>query len=232
MKRIRNYGVWIVNHAKILSIVLFCSLLFSGFLWGENAISYIQGPVVVDDVARMMKDSEQSGLDHAYVTTELDMITGSYAQVGADEETIYYLMPIDDASAFITVIASGEHKDILNEMERAFYSSIGNEDHIYPESVQVDAGFKKLRDEELSFALTYFNEYDEAIQTQEDVLQIMSPYALVIDEIGTMPVQEISVLLVIWMGVFCFFLCCIALVIYQLIQRKKGLEKNKGKDFV
>lgn len=218
-------------------IAFFCGcimiiLLFSALSWGTNVISLIQGPQPFENVASLLQDQKQehSELKNAYVSVSIDMITGSYAQYGEVKEnqtanqTVYYLMPVDNGSYFITVIAYGDSIPSLDAMEEAFYNSIGQDDKEYPETVILDAGFRQLNDEELTYALDYFSAYDETITTKDQLPQILSPYAIVIGEIGSIQVTSLWTLFIGWCTLA--FVCVIGLILYYSKFFMRTLQKD------
>lgn len=207
-------------------------LLLSALTWGTDVIALLDGPRPMDTVETSLVDGKENHeeLEHAYVRVTIDMITGSYAQYGEVKEeemnnqTVYYLMPVNNGSYFITVIAHGDAITSLDKMEKAFYNSIGKEEKEYPETIHVEGGIKKLTEEELTYALDYFSTYDQTIQTKDQLPQIMSPYAIVLEEIGSTSIQSLWFLLTIW--IILSVICIIGFILYMTKFFMRTLQKD------
>lgn len=214
-----------------LCLSLFAVLLISGIIWGQDVTSLLGGTASFSDYEALVYDTTSTkNLKHAYVNADIEMITGSYAQHGEIKEnemenkTVYYLMPIDNGNYFITVIAHGAITQQLDEMEQAFYDSIGQEEKEYPEKLTVNGGFKYLQEEEKALALDYFHGYDEKIETMDDLATICSPYALVVDQINNITTSSLWMLWMLWIIIFIIFI--ITAVLYQSGYLLKTLKND------
>lgn len=195
----------IMKKIGIVCLICVAVLLCSALTWGNSIASLLKGSVEFEQYEPYLFESNaQTKLDHAYFDKEIMMITGSYAQYGkvkeeqVENQTVYYLMPTERGEQFITIIANGKIIETLDEMENAFYNSIGHEIKSYPDPIMIKGGFKKLQKEELTYALDYFQGYDEAIKTEADVLKVLSPYAIVIDQIDSISTSSLWILLILW----------------------------------
>lgn len=199
----------IMKKIGILCCCLLSVLLISAVIWGQDVYSLLQGTTAFTDYEPNLKQTDaKDKLIHAYIQADIEMITGSYAQHGAIKEnemqqkTVYYLMPIQNGEYFITVIANGDITASLDQMENAFYNSIGTDDKSYPEKLTVEGGFKLLQKEEKQLALDYFKSYDAKIKTIDDLDQLCSPYAIVIGQINHITTASLWTLLWLWVLVF------------------------------
>ncbi len=224
----------IMKKIGILCCCLLSVLLISAVIWGQDVYSLLQGTAAFTDYEPYLKQKESKGkLTHAYIQTDIEMITGSYAQHGAVKEnemqqkTVYYLMPIQNGEYFITVIANGEITASLDQMENAFYNSIGTNDKSYPEKLTVKGGFKLLQEEEKQLALDYFKSYDTKIKTIDDLDQLCSPYAIVIGQINHITTASLWTLLWLWIFVFSILVLTSAVYFsgYLLKTLKSDIQK-------
>ena len=230
----------IMKKIGILCCCLLSVLLISAIIWGQDVYSLLQGTAAFTDYEPYLKQEESKGkLTHAYIQTDIEMITGSYAQHGAVKEnemqqkTVYYLMPIQNGEYFITVIANGEITASLDQMENAFYNSIGTNDKSYPEKLTVKGGFKLLQEEEKHLALDYFKSYDAKIKTIDDLDQLCSPYAIVIGQINHITTASLWTLL--WLWIFVFSILVLTSAVYfsgYLLKtlKSRSEERRVGKE--
>lgn len=205
---------------KIGIFCLICSavLLCSALTWGNSVASLLGGSKEFENYEPyLFETNADDAMNHAYFDKEITMITGSYAEYGnvkenqIENQTVYYLMPTERGDHFITVIAHGSITGTLDEMENAFYNSIGSETKKYPDPLMIKGGFKKLQPEELKYALDYFKAYDPEIQSEADVLTVLSPYAIVVDQIDSIPVSSLWILLILWILIVLVFTLCVIL---------------------
>lgn len=224
----------IMKKIGILCFCLMSALLISAVIWGQDVYSLLQGTTAFEQYEPDIKQTNtKDKLKHSYIQADIEMITGSYAQHGTMKEnemqnkTVYYLMPIQNGEYFITVIANGEITANLDEMEKAFYNSIGSDDKTYPEKLSIKGGFKLLQDEEKELALDYFKNYDSKIKTINDLDKICSPYAIVINQINHITTESLWTLLWLWLLVFAIFVFTTALYFsgYLLTKLKKDIKK-------
>ena len=111
--------------------LILCILLGgSAYLWGRNVISLIEGSQDFEAYESYLYNLEENEtLSYAYIHTDIEMITGSYAQYGevkegnTDDQIVYYLMPINNGEFFVTVIGHGRIIASLDQMEDSFYLS-------------------------------------------------------------------------------------------------------------
>lgn len=192
----------VMKKMGILCIFLFCIIAGMGMLWGNDVISLCQGTKDFREVEEdILNNKEEASVKHDYIHTDVEMIIGSYAeyqkQDGSHHE-VYYLMPIQNGSYFITIIANENYIPILDEMEMAFYNSIGKENKEYPEELRIEGGFRLLNNEEKSYALDFYTGYDETITTIDDISNILSPYAIEIGNIGTISIEHLWTMFTLW----------------------------------
>lgn len=201
--------------------LLLCVLLGgSAYLYGMSAKSLLEGSKdFADYESYLYNRMENENLNYAYVHTDIEMITGSYAQYGegreesGDDQIVYYLMPINNGEFFVTIIAYGDIVSSLDQMEESFYQSIGNEIKNYPDPIPIKGGFRRLNEEELTFALDYFKGYDTSIETIDDLSNVFSYYALTIDEIHSVSVDGLRIILLLWILLLVLLFICI--IVYQ-----------------
>lgn len=208
----------IMKKIGIFCLILIAVLLCSALTWGNSIASLLEGTKDFENYEPYLFEQKAvEALDHAYFKKEIIMITGSYAQYGnmkesqMENQTVYYLMPTERGEQFLTVIAHGKIVATLDEMENAFYNSIGSENKTYPEPIMIKGGFKKLQKEELTYALDYFKGYDEKIQTEADLLTVLSPYAIVIDQIDSITTSSLWILLILWILIALVLVLCMIL---------------------
>lgn len=218
----------------ILCCCLLSVLLISAVIWGQDVYSLLQGTTAFNDYEPYLNQTDaKDKLTHAYIQTDIEMITGSYAQYGAVKEnemqqkTVYYLMPIQNGEYFITVIANGAITANLDKMENDFYNSIGTDDKSYPEKLKIEGGFKLLQEEEKQLALDYFKGYDSKIKTVDDLAQLCSPYAIVIGQINNITTGSLWTLLWLWILIFSILILTSALYFsgYLLRILKADIQK-------
>lgn len=224
----------IMKKIGVLCYCLFSVLLISAVIWGQDVYALLQGSTAFDQYEPYIKQIDtKSKLEHAYIHTDIEMITGSYAQHGTIKEnemqqkTVYYLMPIQNGEYFITIIANGDITTTLDKMETAFYNSIGTDDKSYPEKSHMEGGFKLLQEEEKTLALDYFKGYDNNIKTIEDLDKICSPYAIVVNQINNITIDSLWTLLWLWILVFSLLILTSALYFsgYLLKTLKADIKK-------
>jgi len=208
----------IMKKVGIICLLLCAVLLLSGMLWGQQIASLLQGPQRLEQFEYELRNEDSTKhIYHAYVEKNIELITGSYAQYGEMKEgemnnqTVYYLMPLNDkADYFVTILAYGDVVTSLDEMETLFYDSIGSEQKKYHDPVAIQGGFKKLNEEELTYALDYFSAYDSKIKNTEDLKNVLSPYAIVVNQIGSVEITSLWLLWYGWIGiVICMLLCAL-----------------------
>lgn len=203
----------IVKKIGIICILLSCILLGIAMLWGRDILALCSGPKEFSSVESILLEGrENDDIAHAYVETEVEMITGSYAEYQKQESReVYYIMPLQDGTYFMSIIADAAYIPALDEMEAAFYDSIGKEENIYPEPITIQGGFRRLNEEEKSYALDFFTGYDEEVTTIDEISKILSPYALEIGAVGTVPIDHLWTILVLWILLLLVFVIFIIL---------------------
>ncbi len=212
--------------------LILCILLGgSAYLWGRNVISLIEGSQDFEAYESYLYNLEENEtLSYAYIHTDIEMITGSYAQYGevkegnTDDQIVYYLMPINNGEFFVTVIGHGRIIASLDQMEDSFYQSIGSEEKNYPEPISIKGGFTRLREEELNFALDYFKGYDASIESIHDLSNVFSFYAITIDEIHSVSIDSLRLLFILWILMLILLLICI--IVYKSKVMMVPLNKN------
>lgn len=218
---------------KIGFIALFLCILLGGsiFLWGRSAQSLLAGSQAFSEYVQYLYNTEENDtLNYAYIHTDIEMITGSYAQYGEvkeginDDQVVYYLMPIHNGEFFVTVIGYGSMVNELDMMEESFYSSIGSEDKNYPDPIAIKGGFRHLNEEELAFALDYFKGYDDKIENVEDLAGIFSFYAISVNEIHGTSIAGLQMLWMLWI------ILVVLIVISFIVYRSKVMMYPLSKD--
>ncbi len=233
----------IMKKAGVICYCLMSILLISAVIWGQDVYALLQGTTAFSEYEPSVNTTEtKSKLKHAYIQTDIEMITGSYAQYGKIKEnemqqkTVYYLMPINNGEYFITIIAHGDITSVLDQMEQAFYNSIGKDEKDYPGKITVTGGFKLLQAEELNLALDYFKNYDKEIKSMEDLNKLCSPYAIVIDQINNITTDSLWTLLWLWIFIFTLFMIVAVLYFsgYFLKPLKNDIRKlsNRTREFI
>lgn len=188
-------------------------LIVIALLFGSRFIELIQGPEPMSNL------QETSEIDtNAYIDLDVYLISGSYAEKGMKKEaqvsdkTVYYLMPLDQGNYFMSIVASGDMVEKLDEMENAFFQSIGEDSKIYPDNVHVKGSFRKLNEDELTFAFDYFKDYDDTIKEREDLDRVMSMYAFVYNEIQGYQINDLWMLMGVW--IILFFICVVMIILF------------------
>ena len=212
MKKLLNDEKTIITRQlQIICGFFILILIVIALLFGSRFLELIQGAEPMSNL------QETTQIDtNAYIDLDVYLISGSYAEKGVKkgtqtyDKTVYYLMPLDQGNYFMSIIASDEMVEKLDEMENAFFQSIGEESKIYPENVHVRGSFRKLNEEELNFALDYFKEYDETVKERKDLDRVMSMYAFVYDEIQGYRINDLWLLMGIWV---LLFLICVSMMI-------------------
>lgn len=186
-KRIyKNFG------SIVLILFAICSIL--AILYTKPIISLFQGSNEFSTYEDKLINKENldvfDDLENGYTNVNIKTVIGSYAEYGSkkgegiDRESVYYLMPIQDGTYFVTIIANKDNIAKLDEMEKIFQKNIGSEEKIYPESITISGGFVSLSDEEKAYAYEFFEGFDENVKDVSQLSQILSPYAIHIGEIG------------------------------------------------
>lgn len=203
----------IVKKIGIICILLSCILIGIAVLWGRDILALCSGPKEFSSVESiLLEGKENDDIAHAYVETEVEMITGSYAEYQTQgSREVYYLMPLQNGTYFMSIIADAAYIPALDEMEAAFYDSIGKEENVYPEPIIIQGGFRRLNEEEKSYALDFFTGYDEEVTTIDEISKILSPYALEIGSVGTVPIDHLWTILVLWILLLLIFVIFIIL---------------------
>lgn len=206
---------------KWLRIYFFVAILIliTMAIWGgQNIYSLFQGPQSYEDlkISILQNENENDDLKHSYMQLDVDKITGSYAGFGKSNDPstmkqVYYLMPLENASYFLTIIASEDDIPNFDAMEQLFYENIGKEDKTYQDVSHYEGGFKELNEEEKALAFDYFEGYDEKVQDVSQLSQYLCPYAYVIDEVGNVSISSLWTLFYGWI-----VLACMTLLIYIL----------------
>lgn len=206
----------IMKKIGILCIVLSCILIGMGVLWGNDVVSLCQGAQDISSMeADILENKEAAKIEHAYIQTDVEMIIGSYAEYKKQDDSkreVYYLMPIQDGTYFITIIAKEDDIPIFDEMENYFYYSIGNDEKTYPKAQHITGGFRLLNDEEKTYALDFFTGYDEEITTIDEITKILCPYAIEIDTIGSISIDHLWTILIVW--ILIAIICIIFVILY------------------
>lgn len=209
----------IMKKIGIFCLVCIAVLLCSALTWGNSVASLLTGTKPFEQYTPyLFVSNAENELNHAYFETEISLITGSYAEYGnvkeeqIENQTVYYLMPDERGDRFITVIAHGAITENLNAMENAFYQSIDKEDKEYPQPLTIKGGIKTLQPEELAYALDYFQAYDPTIKTEADMLKVMSPYAIVVNQIDSIATSSLWIVLILW--ILILLLLTIGVILY------------------
>lgn len=218
----------IMKKVGILCILLFILLIAMAWLWGSDIFSLCKGPVELTEMEEsLVNEKEAADVAHAYIERDVEMIVGSYAEYqkqNQGDKEVYYLMPIQDGTYFITIIADSSMIPTFDKMETAFYNSIGKEDKEYPETVHIKGGFRLLNDEEKSYALDFYTGYDEHVTTIDDLSNILFPYAIEIGNIGTVPIDNLWILFIAWILILLVF--AILTVLYYTNFFLRTLQKD------
>ena len=146
MKKLLNDEKAIITRQlQIICGFFILILIVIALLFGSRFLELIQGAEPMSNLQETTKIDT-----NAYIDLDVYLISGSYAEKGVKKETqtydktVYYLMPLDQGNYFMSIIASDEMVEKLDEMENAFFQSIGEESKIYPENVHVRGSFRKL----------------------------------------------------------------------------------------
>lgn len=229
----------IMKKVGVLCYCLMSALLISSVIWGQDVYALLQGTAPFSEYEDSIADTETKGkLKHAYIHADIEMITGSYAQYGTikenemEQKTVYYLMPINNGEYLITIIAHGNITAKLDQMEQAFYNSIGSDTKSYPDKLTIEGGFKLLQEEEKVLALDYFKGFEQDI-TMEDLDSICSPYAIVLDQINNITTDSLWTLLWLWILIFTLFVITAVLYFsgYLLKPLKSDIRKLSKRAF-
>ena len=71
----------IMKKAGVICYCLMSILLISAVIWGQDVYALLQGTTAFSEYEPSVNTTEtKSKLKHAYIQTDIEMITGSYAQ--------------------------------------------------------------------------------------------------------------------------------------------------------